>query len=409
MPRYRYKTPKLHKHHRGQAFVKISGRQVWLGRYDDPATRERYDELIAQWLANGRELPEPEPAEPDLPRPEEVTITDLAVAYIEWCQRRYPKTTLQNIQAAVRPARARYGPEPAEEFGPQKLRKVREAMKGKGWARSNINRQVAKLRGMFKWGGAHELISERVYRRLALVEPLREGEARESGDVQPVSHRDIRRVRRRLSRQVRALVLLQLLTGARAKELTGLRARWLDTNGEVWALPLDGKDGRPKHKTAHKGKDRTIYFGPRAQRVLRQFMRPGRPLDRPLFCPREANAEAKRRGAKGGRRENQQPTPRKGSRRWKNQHGEGLADDPRRLGEAYTTSSYRRAIHRACKAAGVEPWGPHRLRHNAATYLNREFGIETANIILGHSTTAITAIYAERNERRAREVMQRIG
>lgn len=39
-------------------------------------------------------------------------------------------------------------------------------------------------------------------------------------------------------------------------------------------------------------------------------------------------------------------------------------------------------------------WHPHQLRHNAATYLRKEFGLETARIILGQRSAAITEIYA---------------
>lgn len=54
-------------------------------------------------------------------------------------------------------------------------------------------------------------------------------------------------------------------------------------------------------------------------------------------------------------------------------------------------------------------WHPHQLRHNAATFLRRQFGIEVASIILGHSSLAITGTYAEQNHKRAIEVMRQVG
>jgi hypothetical protein len=36
-------------------------------------------------------------------------------------------------------------------------------------------------------------------------------------------------------------------------------------------------------------------------------------------------------------------------------------------------------------------WHPHQLRHNAATELRREFGLDTARVILGHRSTAAIA------------------
>ena len=54
-------------------------------------------------------------------------------------------------------------------------------------------------------------------------------------------------------------------------------------------------------------------------------------------------------------------------------------------------------------------WHSHQLRHNVATELRREFGIEPARIILGHRSAAITEVYAEKDEQRAIEAMVRVG
>jgi len=54
-------------------------------------------------------------------------------------------------------------------------------------------------------------------------------------------------------------------------------------------------------------------------------------------------------------------------------------------------------------------WHPHQLRHNAATYLRKEFGLEAARIILGHPSTAVTEIYAEKDEQQAVEAIMKIG
>ena len=71
---------------------------------------------------------------------------------------------------------------------------------------------------------------------------------------------------------------------------------------------------------------------------------------------------------------------------------------------------YRRAIARACKTASVPAWSPHRLRHNAATFLRREFGIEVAQTVLGHRLgSAITEVYAEVHVARAIEVTMQVG
>ena len=50
-----------------------------------------------------------------------------------------------------------------------------------------------------------------------------------------------------------------------------------------------------------------------------------------------------------------------------------------------------------------------RNRHNAATLLRKEFGLETARIILGHRSSAITEVYAEMDQQKAMEAIVRVG
>jgi integrase len=81
----------------------------------------------------------------------------------------------------------------------------------------------------------------------------------------------------------------------------------------------------------------------------------------------------------------------------------------RKLGIAYSTQSYRKAIHRACKKAGVESWSPNQLRHTAATQIRAEFGLEAAQVILGHSKADVTQVYAERDMALAVKVISEVG
>jgi len=48
IPKYRLHTTT------GRAVVTTGGREIYLGRYDSPESREKYNRLIAEWLANGR-------------------------------------------------------------------------------------------------------------------------------------------------------------------------------------------------------------------------------------------------------------------------------------------------------------------------------------------------------------------
>ena len=238
MPTLITQIPKLSRHQRGQAFVKISGRQIWLGRYGDPFTREKYDRLVAEWLANGRTLPQPSTQI----RP--LKVVEVLAPYWRWAKQRYTPAEVDTIKAANRVVEALYGSLPAVEFGPNALRAVRTEMIRKGWTRKQINRQISRVRALFRWGASHELLPESVYNQLRTVEPLRRGEAPERPKVKPVPRRLIRVVRHRVSRQVRALIDLQLLTAARADELLDLCVENISRRSDVWAY------NPAEHKTA---------------------------------------------------------------------------------------------------------------------------------------------------------------
>ena len=378
--------PKL-RHHRptGQALVELCGRRFYLGRYGKPETEERYHRLVAEWLANGRQLPV---------EPTDITVAEVLARFLDHAEEYYrnadgtPTGELDNYRAALRPVRKLYSSAPAVEFGPRALRAVRQAMIGAGQTRKYINANVSRIKGIFRWAVAEQILPPEVHQALACVTGLRRGRtaAKEPEPVRPVPDQHIEAVRRRVSRQVWALVRLQLLTGARGGELVRLRAIDIDTSGKVWAAEL------AEHKTAHHRIRRTIYFGPQAQDVLGVLMT--RPVDAHLFSTREAERE-RHDVAPTHRRACQKPNPKK---------------TDRAVGDHYTTASYRRAIHRACKEAGIPQWSPHRLRHNAATRLRREFGIDLAQTILGHRIgSAITEIYAEANAAKAVEVMAKVG
>jgi integrase len=61
------------------------------------------------------------------------------------------------------------------------------------------------------------------------------------------------------------------------------------------------------------------------------------------------------------------------------------------------------------KPSAIPLWHPNQLRHNAATRLRREFGLDVARAVLGHSSPAVTEVYAELDGAKAAEAMERVG
>jgi integrase len=81
----------------------------------------------------------------------------------------------------------------------------------------------------------------------------------------------------------------------------------------------------------------------------------------------------------------------------------------RRPGPRYSKDSYNRAIARACRKAGVPEWSSNQLRHTAATTIRERYGIESAQVVLGHSDPRTTEIYAERDFQKAASIMRELG
>ena len=117
------------------------------------------------------------------------------------------------------------------------------------------------------------------------------------------------------------MVRLQLLTAARPGEVCAIRPRDVDRSQAVWIYQPES------HKSEHRGRERAIAIGPRAQEVLTPWLQRG--PDNHCFCPAEVVAE----------------------------HGtssRGLAVRPKPGGK-YTRHSYRVAVIRACDRAFPHP------------------------------------------------------
>jgi integrase len=419
-------------------------KDYWLGAYGSPESRELYHRVLAQWESGGRRLPvtlDDKPADVT-----QITVAEVLANYWKRALKQYGRSELGCLSVVIRLLRQMFGSTPAADFGPNRLRLVRDQMilgdenadpPRKPWARATINHNVHRLVAIFKWAASHEMVPAGVYERLKTVPALRRGAsaARETNPVQPVSLEQVEAVRPFLSRQVNALIALQIHTGARGGELFKLRPIDIKMNEDIgiWTIEL------AEHKTVRHGKRRTIYLGPKAQAAIEPFLA-GRPIDAYLFSPAEAEAE-RRAAAHAARR-----TPHaRGNRR-----GASPREAPARApGDHYTPNAYRTAIQRACDRAFPPPehlrpavlpsgrketkkafrarltpemraelrtwreqhrWHPHQLRHTAGTLIRREFGLEAAQLALGHSSAKVTdAVYAERDMARVIEVMKRIG
>jgi integrase len=386
-------------------------------------SRSAYDRTVGEYLANGRRLPNATAAD-------DVTIAEIIAAYWTHCESYYTDGEASNIKLALRPLNRLYGSTRAAAFGPLSLRAVQAAMVELGWCRSVVNKQIVRVRQMFKWAVANEMIPASVHQALTALSGLKRGktEARETMPVRPVPQAFVDAMLTEVSPIVADMVRLQLLTGARPGEICGMKVGNIDTTGKVWVC-------RPvEHKTAHRGHGREIRMGPQAKDIVKKYLKPN--VDAYLFSPDEAEQqrhEEQRRNRKSPVQPSQLLRAERARKR-KRKHP---------IGGRYTVAAYRRAIWRGCDKASPPPapmakradesreqwkarltakqreelrkwrsdhrWHPHQLRHNFATNVRREHGIEMAKIILGHRSVAMTEIYAEADVKRATEIMGAIG
>src|SRR5689334_1811243 len=99
MPARAPRTPSYRLHRpTGQAVVTLNGRDYYLGRHGSPGSRAEYDRLIAEWLANGRQVAMAHGA-----APADLTINEMLVGYARFAGSYYrkgdrPSPELDNIR-----------------------------------------------------------------------------------------------------------------------------------------------------------------------------------------------------------------------------------------------------------------------------------------------------------------------
>jgi integrase len=261
-----------------------------------------------------------------------------------------------------------------------------------------------------------------LYHDLQAVTGLRKGrtEAKDPPPVGPVPEAIVERTIEHLCPTVAAMVRLQLASAMRPGELVIMRACDLNMSGAVWEY-------RPgSHKGEHHDQSKVIMLGPKAQEIIRPFL--SLDIAGHLFSPRRAVAE--------------QTAERRSDRKTKlwPSHVEHQAKKRETRGrkplhDHYSVNAYRRAIARACNRAFPHPtlatiarkdltadqraelkvwqkshqWHPHQLRHTMATTIRRQFGIEAAQAVLGHSQIDTSELYAQKSLEAARQIMKEIG
>lgn len=176
---------------------------------------------------------------------------------------------------------------------------------------------------------------------------------------------------------------------------------------EVWIYaPSD-------HKNNWRGHSKEVPLGPRVQALLSPF------LDRDpgayCFSPQEAMAWRRENRPVHSKPERKTPVyPSELKAREKAKLARRKRKPKRVKRDRYDTDSYRRAINygqRKARKAGVElpHWHPNQIRQTRGTEIRKKYGIEAAQVSLGHARADVTQVYAERNFELARRIALELG
>ncbi len=411
----------------GRAYVRVAGRFTYLGPYGSPQSREAYARLIRDCQATGTTAAVDRAARPGV-EPQAVSVALTLAAFWNHAKVTYPYDPaydgrrppgeIGNFWDAMRPVLHLYGGTPAVDFGPLALSLVQQEMIAMGWCRNVINRHTARVKHIFKWAVAQEMLPGEVHHRLSAATGLRKGHkgVRNTAKVRPVPAADLNATLRFCSPRIAAMVQLQVLTGMRSGNLCAIRTADVDMGGGADGTPTRGNwIYRPRsHKTAHHGHELAIRIGPKAQEVLRPYLKPDQP-ELYVFSP--ADEQAERRAERTANRK----TPLSCG----NRPGTNVKASPRRAaGDHYTPRTYAQAIERACDKAdrwarggriigdderAVGHWHPHQLRHNRGTIVRRSHGLDGVQAALGQKTAAVAAMYAEIEAEKADQIAAELG
>ncbi len=402
MRTYRKKAkrlPSLQLHQAsGRGVVRINGKDYYCGEYGTPQCQKEYNRIVAEWLSGSP----PASSRPGL------TIMELLADYLDFAVRYYTDAegkVTRSYDRCVETAKLlnhHYADTLVEEFSAARFKAFKRQLIDLGRCRTSTNHLLAQARRIFKWGAAEGLVSEPVYRNLTLVPNIRAGrnEAKEPKPIQAVEESVIEETLAILPPILADMVRVQFLTGMRPGEVCRLRPCDLDRTDSIWIYSPH------LHKTKWRGKSRRVPVGPKAQAILLPYL--DRDSESYCFSPAERMQQL-RAALRKARQSSVPPSQRSRSKR----------KPKRKPGEFYRTSAFDKAILGAIrrendrreveKIAPILEWSPNQLRHASATKIRAAADIETARVVLGHSSVSTTEIYAEIDLKKAKAVAEKMG
>lgn len=323
---------------------------------------------------------------------EGITVSELCAQWDAHCKECYrdaegkPTSTATNAILDVRMFRTMFGNASLHELTHNDMLKLRDALLRSGVSRHTINVRLWRTKYMIAWALDEALIPATVKAELTQVQNLKRGRsaARERRPVRPVDDATIAATIAHMMPNTADMVRLHRVTGMRPCELCAMSWADIDVTRKPWVYRVP----QTANKNAWRGDfgvPRVVCLGPRAREILSRHVATAQTSrESAIFSPQVAMMEYVTR------RREERVTPYYGAKKGT----ENAPHVPRKLGDRWTTDAYTKTIRAACERANITPWGANRLRHAFGTDVRRQFGLESAKAVLGHTDGGcITDVY----------------
>jgi integrase len=290
--------PKLTHRKDGRAVVHWNGKMYTMGKSGTPEAKIAYHRFCIEIQNRPAYVP---------PTPEngkaEVTISELAAAFLDYAVVHKAKPNYTHYRILIMDFLVViFGNMPANDFRPLLLRNLRDELIRSGrFCRRQINDYTRRIRTIFTWAEQMEYVNPGKALLLKSVEALEEGHygTFDNPDREYVPDDVIRRTLPFLPPILRAMVMLQRLTGMRPSEVFRMTVGSIDreSDAEFWLYTL------AKHKTRKKtNRKRILPLRKDIQDLIAPYL-DGKKADDAVFCPRQAMKEPAFAGFPGqGRR-----------------------------------------------------------------------------------------------------------
>ena len=166
------RIPGYRTHKTGQAFVRLNGKNIYLGKAGMAESRAEYERVVGQWLTtNRRVVPSPRsgPVED-----RGVTVDQLLAEFfaVRVPQKYYrdgkPTRYVASLKEALPELRALYGETHIADFGPRALVEVKnEMIRRRGSiSQTTLSKRLGIIRSIVKWGIGMEIVDPGVLVKL---------------------------------------------------------------------------------------------------------------------------------------------------------------------------------------------------------------------------------------------------